>query len=342
MRDEDPAGLASASRWVCIHALAVSALRGPTLSGTLGRMATTGTDRTRAAAALAVAGVLAAAATVVLGLVAVGTATGQRWDDAGRGGVSRWDQPEVFHGASRLLDTISVASLALLGAGIIALALLRGRPRLAVAAGVVLVGANVTTQVVKGAFDRPDLVYGWWTEPGAFPSGHTTVAMSLAMGLTMVVPPAIRWTAALGGCAYAAAVGIAVISLDWHRPSEVVAAYLVVVAWTTLAMAALTLLGEDAEREPGRAGRAATTVAGALAVAFAAVVAVAAARRLDLHQIVYDRTAFAVAAAVCAIACAVLGAGTTALVQRASAASRPAGSADIVPRHARRHPDRRG
>ena len=298
--------------------------------------------RTRAAGALAALGVLAAAAAVVLGLVAIGTESGQRWDDAGRGGVSVFDQPTVFRGASGLLDTISVASLALLGGAIILLALLRGRPRLAAAAGLVLLGANVTTQVVKGSFDRPDLVYGWWTEPGAFPSGHTTVAMSLAMALMIVVPPGIRWTAALGGCAYAAAVGIAVISLDWHRPSEVVGAYLVVVAWTGLVMAALTLLGEDPDREPGRAGRAATLLAGGLAAAFAVVIAVTAARRLDLHQIVYDRTAFAVAATVCAAACAVLGALATALVQRASAASRAEGSPAMVPRDARRHPHRRG
>jgi hypothetical protein len=305
-------------------------------------MAATNPERVRAAGALAALGVLSAVAAVVIGLVAIRTETGQRWDDAGRGGVGMWDQPEVFRGASGLLDTISVTSLALLGGAVILLALLRGRPRLAVGAGVVLLGANVTTQVAKAAFDRPDLVYGWWTEPSAYPSGHTTVAMSLAMALVMVVPPPIRWTAALGGCAYAAAVGIATISLDWHRPSEVVGAYLVVVAWTGLVVAGLTLLGDEEAREPGRAGRVSTWVAGGLAVAFGIVVLVAAARRLDLERIVYDRTAFAVAATVCAVACAVLGALTTALVQRAASASQAGGSPDIVPRDARRHPHRRG
>jgi len=305
-------------------------------------MASVTPDRTRAAGALAAYGVAAAAAAVALGLAAIRTETGQRWDDAGRGGMWAYDQPAVVRGADRLLDTISVASLALFGAAIVVVALLRGRPRLAAAAGVVLVGANVTTQVVKGSYERTDLVYGWWTEPGAFPSGHTTVAMSLAMALMIVVPPAIRWTAALGGCSYAAAVGIAVIALDWHRPSEVVGAYLVVVAWTALVMAGLTLLGEDPDREPGPAGRAATIVAGAVAVAFAGVFLVAAGRRLDLEQLVHDRTTFAAAATVCAAVCAALGAATTALVQRAAQASRAAPSTAIVPRHARRHPDRRG
>jgi membrane-associated phospholipid phosphatase len=298
-------------------------------------------DRSRAAAALATFGVLAGLAAALLGAVAIRTQTGQRIDDAGRGGVSAFDAPEVFRGASGLLDTISVASLALFGAGIVLVALLRGRPRLAVAAGVVLLGANVTTQIVKDAVDRPDLVYGWWTEPGAFPSGHTTVAMSLAMALMIVVPTGLRWIAAAGGCAYAAGVGVAVIALDWHRPSEVIGAYLVVASWTGLVMAVLTLAGEDPEREPGRLGRAATLVAGVLGAAFALVVALAAARRLDLHQLVYDRTTFAVASAVCAAACAAIGAVTTALVQRATASPAPS-SADSLRGDARRRPHGRG
>ena len=304
-------------------------------------MRSTSSDRARAAAPLAVLGLLAGVAAAVVGAVAIRTQAGQRIDDAGRGGVSAFDAPEVYRATSGLLDTISVASLALLGAGIVVLALLRGRPRLAVAAGVVLLGANVTTQVVKDAVDRPDLVYGWWTEPGAFPSGHTTVAMSLAMALMIVVPPGLRWVAAAGGCAYAAGVGIAVLALDWHRPSEVLGAYLVVAAWTGLVMAVLTLAGEDPAREPGRLGRAATLVAGGSAAAFAIVVAVAAGRRLDLRGLVYDRTTFAAASAVCAAACAAIGAVTTALVQRATA-SQGRASPDSVRGDARRRPHRRG
>src|SRR5690606_31713394 len=121
----------------------------------------------------------------------------------------------------RLLDTISVASLALLGLGIMLVALMRGRPLLAAAAGVAVPGANVTTQLVKAAVDRPDLVAGGGPGPGAFPSGHVTVAMSLAMALVLVSPPVLRPSATLVGCAYATAVGIAVVALGWHRPSEV-------------------------------------------------------------------------------------------------------------------------
>jgi hypothetical protein len=82
--------------------------------------------------------------------------------------------------------------------------------------------------------------------------------------------------------------------------------------------------------------------AGGAAALFALVVLTAAARRLDLHQMVIDRTSFAVAATVSAGACALLGAMATALVQRAAQPSRAAPSPVIVPRHARRHPDRRG
>ncbi len=148
------------------------------------------------------------------------------------------------------------------------IALLRGRPRLAIGAGVVVLGANITTQALKARFDRPDLIGGAATDAGAFPSGHVTVAMSLAMGLVLVVPPAARWTAALAGCAYATGVGFAVIALDWHRPSEVVGAYLVTVAWTAAVAAVLVATGDVAagprDRRAG-AGRLGGAVAAVLA-----------------------------------------------------------------------------
>ena len=63
--------------------------------------------------------------------------------------------------------------------------------------------------------------------------------MSLAMALVLVAPPALRWAAAAVGSAYAIGVGVAVVLLDWHRPSDVLGAYLVTVAWTAPVAAVL-------------------------------------------------------------------------------------------------------
>lgn len=274
---------------------------------------------------LALAGACVVVA-VVLQVLAVRTAEGQRLDDAARGNLSTGSPTAVVDATSGLLDTISAASLALLGAGIMAIALLRGRPLVAVGAGVVVLGANLTTQVLKRELGRPDLLPGSLPTPGTFPSGHVTVAMSLAMALVLVAPPALRWLAAAAGSAYAIGVGVAVILLDWHRPSDVLGAYLVTVAWTALVAAALMAAPEAgglaATRRGRRAGaRTAATLAG-LGAVFAVIVGVQTARRLDLLRVVDDRTAFAAAAVVCAGTCALLTIVVTALIQRGASSRR--------------------
>jgi membrane-associated phospholipid phosphatase len=266
--------------------------------------------------------------TVVLQVLAVHTAEGQRLDDAARGNLSPGSPTAVINATSSLLDTISASSLLLLGVGIMAIALLRGRPLLAVGAGVVVLGANLTTQWLKRELERPDLLPGSLPTPGSFPSGHVTVAMSLAMALVLVAPPALRWLAAALGSAYAIGVGVAVILLDWHTPSDVLGAYLVTVAWTALVAAALVAahdaggLAATRRRRPAGA-RAAGPLTVGLGAVFGLIVGVQAARRIDLLRVIHDRTAFAAAAIVCAAACAFLTVVVTSLIQRGASSRRP-------------------
>lgn len=263
-----------------------------------------------------------AAATVVTFLVAIRTAEGQRIDDAARGRLSPFDEPGAYSATESLLETISVSSLALFGLGIMAIAIIRGRPRLALGAGAVVLGANLTTQILKEWLDRPDLIGDLRPEAGAFPSGHVTVAMSLAMGLALVVPPAVRWLAAVAGCAYASLVGVAVLALDWHRPSEAVGGYLVSVGWAAAVAAVIVAawgtpeLGAGGPSPATRVGAVAAVVGGAV---FVAVVGVTAVRRLDVIEFVGDSTAFAAAALAVVATCALLGGVMTALLQRAGA-----------------------
>ena len=282
------------------------------------------TTSTPVAAALAGLAAVAALGVALVYLVAVRTARGRDLDDAAEGNLS--EGSPAFDETSDLLDTISVSSLALLGLAIMAVALLRGRPRLALGAGAAVLGANVTTQYLKSALDRPG---PFGPEPGSYPSGHVTVAMSLAMALVLVAPPALRIAATLLGTAYAVGVGVAVIALDWHRPSDVIGAYLVCVAWAALVAAVLAAAPGAGELRPrGRTSRRAALAGGAaaavLAVGFGAVVAAAAGSRSDLVAVVDDRTAFAAAAVACAVACAILAAVVAGLVQRASGGPRPA------------------
>jgi len=198
-------------------------------------------------------GIAAAAATLaffVLYIVAVRTALGQRLDNAALEG--RTSRATVLAATDHLLNTISVTSLVLVGAAIVAIAVARRRLHLALVAALVVAGANATSELAKHVvLGRPDL-----TNPNplgpSFPSGHTTVAMSLAVALVLVVPPHRRAVAALIGLGYAAAVGVGVVTAGWHRPSDVMGAFLVVTAWASAGTAVLiTWRGIERDDAPG-------------------------------------------------------------------------------------------
>jgi len=247
---------------------------------------------------------------------------------------------------------VSVSFVALGIAAAMVVALVRRRWALALQVAVLVVGANLTTQVLKEVLPRPYEYVGGYPSDNTLPSGHTTVAASVAAALVFVVPPRGRpWAALLGG-AYTAATGVATLVGQWHRPSDAVAAVLVVLAWAGLACAmaaagpvrdrfdrggptgaamstptgAVPRLGADGRPVPRPADRATTGVAtflfvGAIAAAIPAVLALARTwSDLDLldgprHQLTaYAGGGFAVLA-VSALAFAVL-----LLVRRAATA----------------------
>ena len=177
---------------------------------------------------------------VVLYVISVRTHWGQTIDDAALDG--RTTRAAVLTATDHVLNTISIASLALGSAAIMLVAFARRRPHLAFTAAAVILGSNVTTQLLKRVLlDRPDLIVRLdrFVLLHSFPSGHSTVAMSLAVGLVIVVPARARPLAALGGLGYATLVGAGTVTAGWHRPSDVVGAYLVVMAWAGGSLALL-------------------------------------------------------------------------------------------------------
>jgi membrane-associated phospholipid phosphatase len=190
-------------------------------------------------------------------LVAVHTRFGQRIDTASLEG--RTMDFAVQEAVGRALDTVNVTSLVIATGALMVVAVLRRRPRLAVGIGVLVLGANVTTQVLKDVLDRPRLLDG---APSltSFPSGHATVAMSLALALVLVVPARLRVPVAVVGLAYAIAVGAATLTSAWHRASDVLGADLVSLAWAAgvaawlVAPSAAAGFARDRERAPRHLG----------------------------------------------------------------------------------------
>jgi membrane-associated phospholipid phosphatase len=140
-------------------------------------------------------------------------------------------------------------------------ALARGRVRVAAAVSAALLGANVTTQLLKPllAHPHPASLFGGVSPValGSWPSGHATAAMTLALTSVIAAPTRLRPYVAAAGAVFAIAVSYSFLTLAWHYPSDVFGGYLVAATWTLLAIA--TLLNSDA-REPRGAERTARTL----------------------------------------------------------------------------------
>lgn len=136
--------------------------------------------------------------------------------------------------AGPLLDVVSVLFIGIAVVAVAGIALVQKRWWLAVQAVVVIAGANITTQVLKKVIlDRPDHGVVW--APGnSFPSGHTTVAASIALALLLVVPRAWRVWVVAAGTLYTTATGVSTLVGQWHRPSDVLGAIFVAAAWAQL------------------------------------------------------------------------------------------------------------
>jgi membrane-associated phospholipid phosphatase len=198
----------------------------------------------------------------------------------------------------------------------IAIAALRRRPRSAIAVATILLGSNVTTQLLKPLLAEPRTTSAVADKvlvgAASWPSGHATAAM--ALGLCGVVAAPRRWrplAAALGG-GFAVAVAYAVLVLAWHFPSDVIGGFLVAATWALGVLAALAALER---RRPSRA--AAESAAGMVpalaplavaAAAGAAAVAVAAARPEAARAFALAHPTFVVGAAAIAGAAAALAA----------------------------------
>lgn len=181
----------------------------------------------------------------------VRTGVGQRLDEAGfrvRDGV----RPDLVTDAESLLGGIEVTVLALALAVVAAGAFWRGRTTLAIAVVGLVVGSNLTTQLLKlVVFDRPHLIPDAYRLPNSFPSGHATAIASLGIALMLVVPRRVRPALAVVAAAAGIGVGVATIAAGWHRPGDIIGSWLVVGVWTSL-MAAVVVARDTSRPLPAR------------------------------------------------------------------------------------------
>lgn len=127
------------------------------------------------------------------------------------------------------------------------IALRRGRPMVALGIFVIVLGANLTTEILKQVIDLPRGFAVPAQDLGgsdSFPSGHATAAMTLALCMVLASPQRWRpWVATLGSIG-AVSVCYAVLVLGWHYPSDTLGGLLIASIWA-LAGTAVILFGEQ-------------------------------------------------------------------------------------------------
>jgi membrane-associated phospholipid phosphatase len=171
----------------------------------------------------------------IVGLVAtyyyfVQTTTGQFIDE------SALVEAVDIHGpagkaATQFLDWLPTISLVVAAVVVLFVTVIRRRWAAAGIAVAACIAANVATQVLKDVLPaRPDK--GVVTlELNSLPSGHTTLAASAAAAVFLMASPRWRPMAGFVGGTFAIASGVSTLINQWHRPADVVAAFLLVGAF---------------------------------------------------------------------------------------------------------------
>jgi membrane-associated phospholipid phosphatase len=145
------------------------------------------------------------------------------------------DGPALF-----LLHLLNPLQFVLWGVALMAIALARERPRVAVAVLAIMALAPLTAEILKPLLAHPHLsVGGVYIGAPSWPSGHSTAALALVLSAVLVAPQRLRPLVASIGAVYALAVGCGLLILAWHMPSDVLGGYLLASLWTALAVAAV-------------------------------------------------------------------------------------------------------
>lgn len=160
------------------------------------------------------------------------TTTGQTVDDRAMVAAQTYLDADVARAtALRFLQHLPEASAVIAAVVLLIVAIARRRFEAVVIAAGTALGATATTQVLKNwVLGRPDLGVSAANVP-SFPSGHVTVAAAAMVAIILVATPRIRPVLATLGGLFAAAAGVATYMLGWHRPADILGAYLVAGLW---------------------------------------------------------------------------------------------------------------
>lgn len=146
-------------------------------------------------------------------------------------------RPRVDRVANGVLGLLEPSPFILWGTLLVAVALVRRRPRLALAVALVLTLAPLTAELLKPLLAHQHAYVGLqYVDAASWPSGHATAATVLSLCAVLVSPRWLRPAVAASGLVFLFAVGCSLLVLAWHMPSDVVGGYLLASLWVSLAV----------------------------------------------------------------------------------------------------------
>lgn len=173
----------------------------------------------------------------------------ERADQSILDGFDGLQRPRVDSVATWIAKLCSPPHYMLLAPIPVLMALLRRRGRVAVAVITIILGANMTTELLKPLLAQPRagayVVGLGHVSSASWPSGHATAAMALALCIVLAAPARLRPVAAAFGAVFAIAVSYSFLTLGWHEPSDVLGGFLVAGVWALLVIAALSATGRE-------------------------------------------------------------------------------------------------
>ena len=157
-------------------------------------------------------------------LLAVWTPQGQALENAALRGADQVSGQDLVS-ANVELHAITMVSLAALTLLVATIALVRRRVDLAIAGSGLIVLSQAITQLLKRfILPRPELVDAAGHAHNSFPSGHTTIALTVIFALILVVPYRMRGIMMFFAAPWALSIGAYTITAQWHRFSDTLGA----------------------------------------------------------------------------------------------------------------------
>src|SRR6478752_2612796 len=133
--------------------------------------------------------------------------------------LTRLDRPVVEVPAKALLALLEPGFFVVWAIALMAVALSRGRARVALTVALVLILAPLSADLLKPLLAHPHAeVAPLYIKDASWPSGHAAAAMALVWCALLVAPASRRRAVAIAGVVLLLAVGFSLLILAWHMP----------------------------------------------------------------------------------------------------------------------------